>query len=95
MLLKLASMFLTDIFYYPKVVFKIKKRDTRLLHFLIISYKLYDIYLKVDSSMPTPKYYSYYTWLVYPISLLTQLRRWGSSYFLLILLNLSFQFLLY
>ena len=90
MLLKLANMFLTNIFYYPTVTFKIKKRDIRLLHFWIILYKLYDIYLKVDSSlantnlrhsanklvvsetlflvgMPTPKYYSYYTWLVYPI----------------------------
>ena len=49
MLLKLASMFLTNIFYYPKVIFKIKKRDTRLLYFWTILYKLYDIYLKVDS----------------------------------------------
>ena len=116
MLLKLASMFLTNIFYYTKVIFKIKKRDTRLFHFWIILYKLYHIYFKVDSSLantklrhsankisetlflagvPTPKYYSYYTWLVYPISLLIQLCRWGCSYFLLILLNLSFQFLLY
>ena len=95
MLLKLTSMFLTNIFYYPKVIFKTKKRDTRLLHFWIILYKLYDIYLKINSSlantklrhspnklvvnfkfrkhfsfdgMPTSKYCSYYTWLVYPIS---------------------------
>ena len=51
MLLKLASMFLTNILYYPKVIFKIKKQDTRLLHFWIILYKLYDIYLKIDSSL--------------------------------------------
>ena len=51
MLLKLASMFLTNILYYPKVIFKIKKQDARLLHFWIILYKLYDIYLKIDSSL--------------------------------------------
>ena len=55
MLLKLASMFLTNIFYYTKVVFKIKKRDVRLLHFWIILYKLYDIYLKDDSSLANTK----------------------------------------
>ena len=55
MLLKLASMFLTNIFYYPKVIFKIKKRDTTLLHFWIILYKLYDIYLKVDGSLGNTK----------------------------------------
>ena len=56
MLLKLASMFFTNIFYYPKVIFKIKKRDTRLLHFWIIFYKLYDICLKVDSSLANTKF---------------------------------------
>ena len=55
MLLKLATIFLTNIFYYPKVIFKIKKRDTRLLHFWIILYKLYDIYLKNDSSLANIK----------------------------------------
>ena len=55
MLLKLASMFLANIFYYPKVIFKIKKRDTRLPHFWIILYKLYDIYLKIDSSLANTK----------------------------------------
>ena len=55
MLLKLASMFLTNILYYPKVIFKIKKRDARLLHFWIILYKLYDIYLKVDSGLANTK----------------------------------------
>ena len=56
MLLKLASMFLTNIFYYPKVIFKIKKRDARLLHFWIILYKLYDVYLKVHSSLADTKF---------------------------------------
>ena len=55
MLLKLAGMFLTNIFYYPKVIFIIKKRDTRLLNFWIIFYKLYGIYLKVDSSLANTK----------------------------------------
>ena len=55
MLLKLPCMFLTNIFYYPKVIFRIKRRDARLLRFWIILYKLYDIYLKVDSSLPKTK----------------------------------------
>ena len=55
MFLELASMFLTNIFYYPKVIFKIKKRDIRLLYFWIIFYKLYDIYLEVDSSLANTK----------------------------------------
>ena len=55
MLLKFASMFLTNIFYYLKVTFKIKKQDTRLLHFWIIFYKLYNTYLKVDSSLANTK----------------------------------------
>ena len=55
MLLKVTSMFLTNIFYYPKAIFKTKKRDARLLHFWIILYKLYDIYLKVDSSLANTK----------------------------------------
>ena len=55
MLLKLASMFLINIFYYPKVIFKIKKRDTKLLHFWIILYKLYDIYFEIDSGLANTK----------------------------------------
>ena len=56
MLLKLASMFLTIMFCCPKVIFVTKKRDTRLLHFWIILYKLCDIYLKVDSSLAKTKF---------------------------------------
>ena len=56
MLLKLASMFLANTFYYPKVIFKIKKRDTRLLHFWKILSKLYGIYLKVDGSLANAKF---------------------------------------
>ena len=55
MLLKLASMFLANILYYSKVMFKIKKRDTRLLHFWICLYELYDIYFKTNSSLANTK----------------------------------------
>ena len=55
MLLKLASMFLANIFYYPKVIFKIKKRDIRLLHFWICLYELYDVYFKTDISLANTK----------------------------------------
>ena len=55
MLLKLASMFLANIFYYPKVIFKIKKRDARLLHFRVCLYELYGIYFKIDSSLANTK----------------------------------------
>ena len=55
MLLKLASMFLANVFYYPKVIFKIRKRVTRLLHFWVCFYKLYDVYLKIDSSLANTK----------------------------------------
>ena len=48
-------MFLRNISYYPKAIFKTKKRDTRLIHFWIIFYKLYDIYLKVYSSLANTK----------------------------------------
>ena len=51
MLLKLVRMFLANIFYYPKVIFKIKKRDTRLLHFWVCLYELYDVYFQIDSSL--------------------------------------------
>ena len=68
MLLKLASMFLTNIFYYPKVIFKIKKRDTRLLHFWVIFYKLYKLYLKVDSSLVIPNSVTALTNLLLPLN---------------------------
>ena len=55
MLLKLASMFLANILHYSKVMFKIKKRDTRLLHFWICLYELYDIYFKTNNSLANTK----------------------------------------
>ena len=55
MLLKLASMFLANIFYYPKVIFKIKKRETRLLHFWVCLSELYDVYFKIDSVLANTK----------------------------------------
>ena len=55
MLLKLASMFLTNIFYYPKVIFKIIKRDTRLLHSWVCLYELYDVYFKINGGLTDTK----------------------------------------
>ena len=49
-------MFLANICYYPKVIFKIKKRDTRLLHFWVCLYELYDVYFKIDSSLANTKF---------------------------------------
>ena len=51
MLVKLASMFLTNIFYYPKVISEIQD----FFSFWIILYKLYENYLKVDSSLANTK----------------------------------------
>ena len=50
MLLKFASMFLGNIFYNSKGIFKVKKRDTRLSHFQILLNEVYDIYFKINSS---------------------------------------------
>ena len=47
MLLKFASMFLANIFYYSEIVFEIKKRNARPLHFRILINKIYDIYFKI------------------------------------------------
>ena len=55
MLLKLASMFLTNISYYPKVIFKIKKGDTRLLHSWVCPYELYDAYFKINGGLNDTK----------------------------------------
>ena len=43
------AIILANIFY------NLKKRDTRLLHFWIILYKLYDIYLQIDSRLANTK----------------------------------------
>ena len=51
MLLKFASMFLANIFYYLKIIFKVKKRDTRLSHFRIPINKVYGIYFKIHGSL--------------------------------------------
>ena len=55
MLLKLTSMFLANIFYYPTVIFNIKKQDTRLLNFYICLHELYNAYFKIDSSLANTK----------------------------------------
>ena len=51
MLLKFASMFLANIFYYSKIIVKVKKRDTRLSRFRIPINKIYDIYFKIHGSL--------------------------------------------
>ena len=51
MLLKLASMFLRNIFYYSKVIFKIKKQDTKLLHSWICLYELYNVCFEVNGGL--------------------------------------------
>ena len=51
MLLKFASMFLANIFYYSKIVFQVKKRDARPSHFRILINKIYDIYFKIHGSL--------------------------------------------
>ena len=48
-------MFLANIFYNSKIMFKVKKRDTRLLHFRICLYGLHDVYLKINSSLTDTK----------------------------------------
>ena len=55
MLMKLASMFLTNIFYYSKAIFKIKKRDARLFHSWLCLYELYDVYLKINCGLTDTK----------------------------------------
>ena len=55
MLSKFASMFLVNIFYNSKITFKVKKRDTRVLHSRICLYELYDVYFKIYSSFTDAK----------------------------------------
>ena len=56
MLSKFASMFLVNIFYNSKIIFKVKKRDTRLLHSRIYLYKIYYIYFKINGSLTIFKF---------------------------------------
>ena len=51
MLLKFATIFLANIFYYSKIIFKLKKRDTRLSHFGTPINKIYDIYFKIHGGL--------------------------------------------
>ena len=56
MLLKLASMFLANIFYYPKIIFLVKERDTRLSHFWVLINEIYYIYLEINSTLALFKF---------------------------------------
>ena len=51
MLLKFASMFLANIFYYSKIMFDVKKRNARPSHFRILINKIYDIYFKIHGRL--------------------------------------------
>ena len=55
MLSKFASMFLANIFYNSKIIFKVKKRDTRLFHSRVILDKFYDVYFKINRSLTNTK----------------------------------------
>ena len=49
-------MFLANIFYYSKVIFKIEKLDTRLFHSRIFLYKIYYTYFKINGSLTLFKF---------------------------------------
>ena len=51
MLSKFASIFLTNIFCNLTIIFKVKKRDTRLSHPWILLDVVYDVYFKVNGSL--------------------------------------------
>ena len=55
MLSKLASMLLANMFYHSEITFKVKKRDTRLVHSRIVLDEVYDIYFKINSSLTDTK----------------------------------------
>ena len=49
-------MFLANIFYYSKVIFKVKKRNTRLFHSRIFLYEIYYMYCKINGSVTIFKF---------------------------------------
>ena len=55
--MKLASMFLPNVYYYSKVIFKVKKRDTRLFHSRKFLYEIYYIYFKINGSLTLFKFF--------------------------------------
>ena len=55
MLSKFASMFLANIFYHSEIIFKIKRRDTRLFHSWTVLDEVYNIYFKINSSLTDTK----------------------------------------
>ena len=56
MLSNFAFMFLANIFYNSKIIFKVKKQDTRLLHPRKFLYKIYCIYFKINGSFTLFKF---------------------------------------
>ena len=56
MLSKFASMFLANIFYNSKIIFKVKKRDTILSHPWILLDEVYDVYFKIYGSLTLFKF---------------------------------------
>ena len=55
MVSKFASLFFTNIFYHSEIIFKVKKRNTRLFHSRIVLDEVYDIYFKINSSLTDTK----------------------------------------
>ena len=49
-------MFLANIFYNSKIIFKVKKRDTRLSHPWILLDEVYDVYFKINGSLTLFKF---------------------------------------
>ena len=56
MLSKFDSMFLANIFNNSKIIFKVKKRDTRLSHPWILHDEAYDVYFKINDSLTLFKF---------------------------------------
>ena len=56
MLSKFASMFLANNFYNSKIIFKVKKRDTRLSHPWILLDEVYGVYFKINGSLTLFKF---------------------------------------
>ena len=56
MLSKFASMFLANIFYNSKIIFKVQKRNTRLFHSWTLLDEVYDVCFKINGSLTIFKF---------------------------------------
>ena len=79
MLSKFASMFLAKLFYNSKIIFKVKKRETRLLHLRKCIYEIDDVYFKINGSLTLFKFchnasepFIHFKFLKYPSLLVRQ-----------------------